>query len=131
MQPPPAPRIRSKLDTLIFTSNSVKSTKVEEPLTSTLTPSPQSNAEEKDEDASGNVNEKEIEVECVDRPVDLYKVHLLFSDVEFSFLGFLRIGDRHLFFSYLYFLYTFTQKAHLCNELPGKCGGLVSPCYYS
>ncbi|XP_023000780.1 G patch domain-containing protein TGH [Cucurbita maxima] len=77
-KPPPAPRMRSKLDTLIFTSNSVKSTKVEEPLTSTFTPSPQSNAEERNEDASENVNEKEIEVECVDRPVDLYKA--IFSD---------------------------------------------------
>ncbi|XP_008453349.1 G patch domain-containing protein TGH isoform X2 [Cucumis melo] len=76
-KPPPAPRMRSKLDTLIFTSNSVKSTKVEESLTSTPSSLPQSNAEEKDTDGSENVNEK-VEVECVDRPVDLYKA--IFSD---------------------------------------------------
>lgn len=76
MQPPPAPRMRSKLDTLIFTSNSVKSTKIEEALTSTKDHSllRQWSAEEKDQDASENENEKEIVVECVDRPVDLYKV---------------------------------------------------------
>lgn len=77
--------MRSKLDTLIFTSNSVKSTKVEESLTSTPSSFPQSNAEEKDMDASENVNEK-VEVECVDRPVDLYKV-LFFSGVGFSLHG--------------------------------------------
>lgn len=77
-KPPPAPRMRSKLDTLIFTSNSVKSTKIEEALTSTPSPLPQSNAEEKDKDAFENLNEKEVQVECVDRPVDLYKA--IFSD---------------------------------------------------
>ncbi|CAK9330021.1 unnamed protein product [Citrullus colocynthis] len=76
-KPPPAPRMRSKLDTLIFTSNSVKPTKVEEPLTSTPHSLPQSNAGEKDKDASENVNEN-VEVECVDRPIDLYKA--IFSD---------------------------------------------------
>lgn len=76
MQPPPAPRTRSKLDTLIFTSNSVKPTKVEEPLTPTPHSLPQSNAGEKDKDASENVNEN-VEVECVNRPIDLYKVLVL------------------------------------------------------
>lgn len=98
------------MDTLIFTSNSVKPTKVEEPLTSTPHSLPQSNAGEKDKDASENV-----EVECVNRPVDLYKVLLLFSDVKFSLHGF--TFHRWAISIYSFAINTYciqpTRKAHL------------------
>lgn len=67
-KPPPAPRIRSKIDSLIFTSDSVKGAKVEEPVTA-----------KKDISTVDNIEiEEDVEVENIERPVDLYKA--IFSD---------------------------------------------------
>ena len=76
LQPPPAPRIRSKMDTLIFTSDSVKGTKVDEPVTSKKDISPSQLSTNKDITKSITENEMEgdVEVENIERPVDLYKV---------------------------------------------------------
>lgn len=75
LQPPPPPRIKSKMDSLIFMSDSVKTTRLEESVAVNNRHSePQSDAPAIRKD----VNEKEIEVEVeaenVERPVDLYKV---------------------------------------------------------
>lgn len=113
--------MRSKLDTLIFTSNSVKSTKIEEALTSTPSPLPQSNAEEKDKDAFENLNEKEVQVECVDRPVDLYKVLLLFSDLEFSLRGLLSFTNRWSLISIFFFaINNYCKEMLKLRSLRGK-----------
>ncbi|KAG2667261.1 hypothetical protein I3760_15G105100 [Carya illinoinensis] len=79
-KPPPAPRMRSKIDTLIFTSDSVKSTKVEETPTANRDshPTPQFDVQGIRQDASSKEIEVEVEVENVERPVDLYKA--IFSD---------------------------------------------------
>lgn len=76
MQPPPAPRIRSKIDSLIFTSDSVKGTRMEEPATAKKDFSPVHQSEDKDptKKIAENETEAEVEVENVERPVDLYKV---------------------------------------------------------
>ncbi|XP_050237818.1 G patch domain-containing protein TGH [Mercurialis annua] len=76
-KPPPPPKIRSKLDTLIFTSDSVKATTLKEngDHISFL----QSNTQEIRKDVADSEKEVEIvEVENVERPVDLYKA--IFSD---------------------------------------------------
>lgn len=79
LQPPPAPRSKSKIETLIFTSDSVKATKEEETIIvkrdSYHIPQPEPQGISKDvaDDESGG--EVEVEnVENVERPVDLYKV---------------------------------------------------------
>ncbi|KAG5027876.1 hypothetical protein JHK87_011390 [Glycine soja] len=79
-KPPPAPRIRSKMDTLIFTSDSVKGAKVDEPVTSKKDISPLQLSTNKDITISITENEMEgdVEVENIERPVDLYKA--IFSD---------------------------------------------------
>ncbi|XP_050377487.1 G patch domain-containing protein TGH [Argentina anserina] len=79
-KPPPAPRSRSKIDTLIFTSNSGKETKEEKTIIvkrdSYQISQPEAQGTSKDvaDDESGG----EVEVETVERPVDLYKA--IFSD---------------------------------------------------
>ncbi|KAF3437303.1 hypothetical protein FNV43_RR20056 [Rhamnella rubrinervis] len=70
-KPPPAPRMRSKIDTLIFTPDSVKARDREE----TAKPSRDQRISE---DAAEKEIEVEVEVENVERPVDLYKA--IFSD---------------------------------------------------
>ncbi|XP_045832491.1 G patch domain-containing protein TGH isoform X1 [Trifolium pratense] len=79
-KPAPAPRIRSKMDTLIFTSDSVKGTKVEEPVTAKKDISVLQQPANKDitKSIAENGTEEEVEVENIERPVDLYKA--IFSD---------------------------------------------------
>ncbi|KAJ1392320.1 SWAP/Surp [Sesbania bispinosa] len=79
-KPAPAPRIRSKMDSLIFTSDSVKGTKVEEPVTTKKDISPLQQSANKDINKSiaENETEEDVEVENIERPVDLYKA--IFSD---------------------------------------------------
>ncbi|XP_020226167.1 G patch domain-containing protein TGH [Cajanus cajan] len=79
-KPPPAPRIRSKMDSLIFTSDSVKVTKVDETVSSKKDISPFQQSANKDMTKSITENETEVdvEVENIERPVDLYKA--IFSD---------------------------------------------------
>lgn len=77
MQPPPAPRIRSKIDSLIFTSDSIKGTKVEEPVTAKdISPLQQYTNKDITKSIPENENETDgdVEVENIERPVDLYKV---------------------------------------------------------
>lgn len=79
-KPPPAPRMRGKMDSLIFTSDFVKPTKVKESSTSNrdLLPVPQSNPQNINNEAAENDIEIAVEAENVERPVDLYKA--IFSD---------------------------------------------------
>ncbi|XP_062159896.1 G patch domain-containing protein TGH [Alnus glutinosa] len=80
-KPPPAPRMRSKMDSLIFTSDSAKATKVEETVAANRDsfPTPQSDAQGISQDIANKEEiEAEVEVENVERPVDLYKA--IFSD---------------------------------------------------
>ncbi|KHN10437.1 G patch domain-containing protein TGH-like [Glycine soja] len=79
-KPPPAPRIRSKMDTLIFTSDSVKGTKVDGPVTSKKDISSLQQPTNKDitKSITENETEEDVEVENIERPVDLYKA--IFSD---------------------------------------------------
>nr|GMC69421.1 G patch domain-containing protein TGH [Ipomoea batatas] len=74
-KPPPAPRARSKMDSLIFMTDSVKSAKVEESVTDRLFSVSEASQEEI---RTQKEIEAEIEVENVERPVDLYKA--IFSD---------------------------------------------------
>ncbi|KAK2663553.1 hypothetical protein Ddye_002127 [Dipteronia dyeriana] len=78
-KPPPAPRVRSKMDSLIFMSDSVKPTKLEESdaVNKGPYPTPQSDAQEVGK-IEGTEVEAKVEVENVERPVDLYKA--IFSD---------------------------------------------------
>lgn len=70
--------MRSKIDTLIFTSDSSKETKVEEIVTANRDfPMPQSDAQGISQDVANKENVVEVEVENVERPVDLYKVLLV------------------------------------------------------
>ena len=64
------------MDTLIFTSDSVKGAKVDEPVTSKKDISPLQLSTNKDITISITENEMEgdVEVENIERPVDLYKV---------------------------------------------------------
>lgn len=92
LQPPPAPRTRSKIDTLIFTPDSIKTKNIEETVTENRGSfaTPQSDTQGKSKDVGDKELEVEVEVENVERPVDLYKVilvvlstyylRLLFSD---------------------------------------------------
>ncbi|KAK8686275.1 hypothetical protein V6N13_125302 [Hibiscus sabdariffa] len=76
-KPPPAPRARSKIDSLLFIPDSVKVAKPEEvAITNRDVPAAQTGAQMTIED----VAEEEIEIvaENVERPVDLYKA--IFSD---------------------------------------------------
>ncbi|CAL5198514.1 unnamed protein product [Lathyrus oleraceus] len=79
-KPAPAPRIRSKMDSLIFTSDSVNGTKVEEPVTAKrdISTLQQSANQDKNKSIVENETEEEVEVENIERPVDLYKA--IFSD---------------------------------------------------
>ena len=71
MQPPPPPRFRSKLDSLISMPDYVKAAKEEENTNLNKFSSTQA-----DEQNGTNVMdvEENVEVENVERPVDLYKV---------------------------------------------------------
>lgn len=72
--------MRSKIDTLIFTSDSAKETKVEETIIANRDFSMlQSDVQGISQDVAIKENEVEVEVENVERPVDLYKVLLILS----------------------------------------------------
>ncbi|KAL2338275.1 hypothetical protein Fmac_012721 [Flemingia macrophylla] len=79
-KPPPAPRIRSKMDSLIFTSDSVKVNKVDGPVFSKkdITPLQQLTNDDMTKSFTENKTEGDVEVENIERPVDLYKA--IFSD---------------------------------------------------
>ncbi|XP_024030764.1 G patch domain-containing protein TGH [Morus notabilis] len=79
-KPPPAPRTRSKIDTLIFTPDSIKTKNIEETVTENRDSfaTPQSDTQGKSKDVADKELEVEVEVENVERPVDLYKA--IFSD---------------------------------------------------
>ncbi|KAM1186657.1 hypothetical protein ACFX1Q_016562 [Malus domestica] len=81
-KPPPAPRMKSKMETLIFTSDSGKDTKAEETVIvkSDYIPVVQSNAQGISKDVVDEESAVEVEVDNVERPVDLYKA--IFSDDE-------------------------------------------------
>ncbi|XP_061365176.1 G patch domain-containing protein TGH isoform X2 [Gastrolobium bilobum] len=79
-KPAPAPRIRSKMDSLIFTSDSVKGAKVEELVNAKkdILPLQQSANKDITKSIAENETEGDVEVENIERPVDLYKA--IFSD---------------------------------------------------
>ncbi|XVE56710.1 hypothetical protein DITRI_Ditri04bG0032700 [Diplodiscus trichospermus] len=74
-KPPPAPRMKSKIDSLLFMPDPVKGAKTED-VTNRDLPVAQTDAQKTIEDVAGK--EIEIAVENVERPVDLYKA--IFSD---------------------------------------------------
>ncbi|OMO51958.1 SWAP/Surp [Corchorus capsularis] len=77
-KPPPAPRMRSKMDSLLFMPDSIKGAKLEEDITNRDLPVAETDAQKTIEDAAEKNIEVEVEVENVERPVDLYKA--IFSD---------------------------------------------------
>ncbi|RXH96500.1 hypothetical protein DVH24_009004 [Malus domestica] len=81
-KPPPAPRMKSKMETLIFTSDSGKDTKAEETVIvkRDYIPAVQSYARGISKDVVDEESTIDVEVENVERPVDLYKA--IFSDDE-------------------------------------------------
>lgn len=81
-KPPPPPRIRSKMDSLIFTSDSVKPTKVEQAIGENRSEQlvQQSVLQGVNSDVVSRETEVEVQIENVERPVDLYKA--IFSDDE-------------------------------------------------
>lgn len=76
-KPPPPPRSRSKLDSLIFMPDYVKAATEEEKAISNSISSPASELGEKEGTTTLGLEDK-VEVENVERPVDLYKA--IFSD---------------------------------------------------
>jgi hypothetical protein len=85
--------MRGKIDSLIFTPDSAKATKVEETVAANRDsfPTPQSDAQGINQDIANREIEAEVEVENVERPVDLYKVLLICSIIIiFYFLNILR-----------------------------------------
>ncbi|KAF5730239.1 putative RNA binding protein [Tripterygium wilfordii] len=79
-KPPPAPRMRSKMDSLIFTSDSLKAKNVEETIANRdQFPLAIYEAQEQSKEVTDQGIELEpVEAENVERPVDLYKA--IFSD---------------------------------------------------
>ncbi|CAK7323153.1 unnamed protein product [Dovyalis caffra] len=77
-KPPPSPRMRSKMDSLIVTSD-LKAMKMEEAFSADRNqPLVQSSAQEVSKDVVDSEIEVKVHVENVERPVDLYKA--IFSD---------------------------------------------------
>lgn len=72
------------MDSLVFTSDSVKSTTVDETVTSKL-PVAQLDPQQFSKDVNDREIEVNVEVEKVERPVDLYKVFFLTSTRGFNF----------------------------------------------
>ncbi|KAL0284879.1 UNVERIFIED_CONTAM: G patch domain-containing protein TGH [Sesamum angustifolium] len=79
-KPPPAPRARSKMDSLIFMPDSIKTANVEEHIRTEHPSSlvPQVHSGKQGGETTDKEVENEVEVENVERPVDLYKA--IFSD---------------------------------------------------
>ncbi|KAF2298863.1 hypothetical protein GH714_028389 [Hevea brasiliensis] len=79
LEPPPPPRMRSKMDSLIFTSDSVKATKLEENVTANRDQVSLLQTDSQiSKDVADGEKEVEVQVENVERPVDLYMA--IFSD---------------------------------------------------
>ncbi|KNA14912.1 hypothetical protein SOVF_103150 isoform A [Spinacia oleracea] len=77
-KPPPAPRMRGKLDSLIFAPDTAKITRTEDVnMSSDQSPTLWKSNGELSMDMSIKEAEVAVEVENVERPVDLYKVFLL------------------------------------------------------
>lgn len=76
VQPPPAPRMKSKMDSLIFMPDSIRAADVQEQVPGERRSSsqPQGHSRKKENEAIEKEAEIEVEVENVERPVDLYKV---------------------------------------------------------
>lgn len=74
---PPPPRPRSKMDSLLFMPDSVRTAKVEE-TTKGNTPMPGLSLDAKEIEKEEANKQVEVEIENVERPVDLYKA--IFSD---------------------------------------------------
>ncbi|XP_047970608.1 G patch domain-containing protein TGH-like [Salvia hispanica] len=79
-KPPPAPRMKSKMDSLIFMPDSIRAADVQEQVPGERRSSsqPQGHSRKKENEAIDKEAEIEVEVENVERPVDLYKA--IFSD---------------------------------------------------
>ncbi|CAK9133815.1 unnamed protein product [Ilex paraguariensis] len=79
-KPPPVPRVRSKMDSLIFMSDSAKAARTEGAATINMDPLTvlQSGSEKNSEEVMDREIDIQVEVENVERPVDLYKA--IFSD---------------------------------------------------
>ncbi|WCJ22025.1 G patch domain-containing protein TGH [Euphorbia peplus] len=80
-KPPPPPRMKSKMDSFVFTSDSVKATMLEgniPPNRDQLATSSFTDPEEMSKQIVNGEKEVEVEAENVERPVDLYKA--IFSD---------------------------------------------------
>ncbi|MCD9645329.1 hypothetical protein HAX54_034184 [Datura stramonium] len=75
MQPPPAPRARSKLDSLVYLPDSVKAPKLKDDVSGD---SLQEGHMEKGKEMVDQEIEVDVEPENIERPVDLYKA--IFSD---------------------------------------------------
>ncbi|XP_058189852.1 G patch domain-containing protein TGH-like [Rhododendron vialii] len=74
-QPPPPPRLRSKMDSLIFLPDSTKPVKVEETaaaFTDSLSVPPPGSEDITSKEATGEF-QNDVEVENVERPVGLYR----------------------------------------------------------
>lgn len=84
MQPPPAPRSRSKLDSLVFLPDSVKAAKLEEDDVSGDRIESSLRVQEGRKEGKLMVDQEievETEPENVERPVDLYKVFSLLVQI--------------------------------------------------
>lgn len=127
MQPPPAPRVKSKMDSLIFMPDSITTAKVEEHVSMERKSSSASRAHngKKDKETTENEVEDVVEVENVERPVDLYKVlpsslyilqllQLLIFSVEFISVG-LPINKR--LFCRPFFLMIQMKKRKITNPI--------------
>ncbi|XP_042027992.1 G patch domain-containing protein TGH-like [Salvia splendens] len=79
-KPPPAQRVKSKMDSLIFMPDSIRAADVQEQVPGERRSSsqPQGHSRKKENEAIEKEAENEVEVENVERPVDLYKA--IFSD---------------------------------------------------
>ncbi|XP_065860664.1 G patch domain-containing protein TGH isoform X2 [Euphorbia lathyris] len=79
-KPPPPPRMRSKMDSFVFTSDSSKATMLEGNIPSNRdqVSVPLTDTEEMGKHIANSEKEVEVETENVERPVDLYKA--IFSD---------------------------------------------------
>lgn len=95
LQPPAVQRPRSRMDSLIFMTETIKSSKSEEAIASTRDSILLSHSESKETEKQLITQETDAEPIAADvqRPVDLYKVHMfLFFSMKFSFLRY-----RHIY----------------------------------
>lgn len=78
LQPPPAPRSKSKMDTLIFMPDTITASEVKNSVTldRDLSSISQIGNKENDGDLVEDDIKDSVEVENIERPVDLYKVRM-------------------------------------------------------